>query len=183
MRTASMRVTAAIPIATISMVLPPAAAGQATVVLAGSISGIVTDRSTDEPIAGATVSTFLGERPLSTTTAGDGTYTLPDLPKGTYDVTASVWAYKNKSVKTDVEDGLVTTLDFALVAKPTATVSGTVKSRRPFEAATVTILDSPIPAATTDASGGFTFADVPFGTYTFNVAYGGCAMPFAARGR
>ena len=61
----------------------------------GSISGVVTDASTnnpDEPIEGATVS--IADFPISATTESNGSYSLTDVPKiGTYSVTASAKGY------------------------------------------------------------------------------------------
>ena len=79
----------------------------------GTITGKVTDAETLEPIANATV-TVDG---YSTTTADNGTYTLANLPVGTYTVTASATGYSDAS-QTDVEvlEGQITVVDFQLTA-------------------------------------------------------------------
>jgi hypothetical protein len=56
-------------------------------------------------------------------------------------------------------------------------VTGTVKGGGPLAGATVTIVGAPVPPATTDATGAYSFAAVPHGPHTFNVTYGGCATP------
>ena len=53
----------------------------------------MTDSSTGDPIAGATVSTPDGH---SATTDASGQYSL-SLPVGTYDVTASAFGYADKT--------------------------------------------------------------------------------------
>jgi len=91
----------------------------------GSINGTVTVAGTDpaQPIAGATV-TVEGTN-LSDTTAADGTYTIADVPVGTYTVTASADGYQSKSVTgVTVTKDATTTVNFALsgAVAPTGTM-------------------------------------------------------------
>jgi len=65
----------------------------------GTISGTVTDSSTGNPIAGATVTA----NGISVSTGADGTYTI-EVPPGTYNVTVSMNGYKDSS-KTDITVG------------------------------------------------------------------------------
>jgi len=60
----------------------------------GRIQGVVNDECGD-PLGGATVSTTSGG--YSTTTAGDGTYTLNDVVGGTYSVVASKSGYQSQT--------------------------------------------------------------------------------------
>ncbi len=62
----------------------------------GTISGTVTDSSTGDPIAGATVTA----NGISVSTGTDGIYSI-ELPPGTYTVTASADGYDDSS-KTDI---------------------------------------------------------------------------------
>ena len=64
--------------------------------LNGTISGTVTDSSTGDPIAGATV-TING---ISVSTGTDGTYSI-EVPPGTYNVTVSADGYEDSS-NTDI---------------------------------------------------------------------------------
>jgi hypothetical protein len=57
----------------------------------GAISGVVEDAS-NNPVLGATVQTDAGQ---SATTASDGSYTIVDVPAGTYAVTASAAGYNS----------------------------------------------------------------------------------------
>jgi N-acetylneuraminic acid mutarotase len=140
----------------------------------GTLQGTVTDSVTTNPVAGATITV----QPLgaSTTTAADGTYSIL-LPVGTYDVTASAFGYTSQTANgVVITDGGTTTQDFALVASPSGSLSGTVtdSASNPIENAKVTILGTPIPPAFTDASGHYSFASVPNGTYNVKAEAGKC---------
>jgi N-acetylneuraminic acid mutarotase len=89
---------------------------------AGTLSGTVTDASTNQPIAGAQVNTSLG----STITDANGNYKLT-LPVGTYDVTYAKFGYAtNTQSGVSITDGNSTTVNVALQPSPSVTVSGTV---------------------------------------------------------
>jgi N-acetylneuraminic acid mutarotase len=140
----------------------------------GTLEGTVTDSVTNQPIEGATIQvTPLG---ASTTTGVDGHYTLL-LPVDTYDVTASAFGYQTQTATgVDVTEGNTTTQDFALVAAPNHTVSGNVRDAdgNPLANATVTILGTPIPSATTDATGAYSIPNVPEGEYDVRASAGRC---------
>jgi malectin (di-glucose binding ER protein)/carboxypeptidase family protein len=143
----------------------------------GTLQGTVTDASTSSPIAGAQINVApLG---ASTVTDGSGNYSLT-LPVGTYDVSASAFGYVSQTTNSvDVTDGGTATADFALQPAPSHTVSGNVSdtASNPIENATVTILGAPIPPATTDATGFYSFGPVPDGEYDVNATAGGCNDP------
>ncbi|GAB7091944.1 hypothetical protein JCM18237_22150 [Halorubrum luteum] len=87
---------------------------------AGSISGTVTDADTDTGIDGATVtvydgdSTDAGDAVTSTTTAGDGTYSV-EVDPGEYTVEADADGYNGDTeFPVDVGDGEDETVDFML---------------------------------------------------------------------
>jgi N-acetylneuraminic acid mutarotase len=140
----------------------------------GTLEGTVTDASTGNPISGAQVSVSpLG---ASTVTDANGHYSLT-LPVGTYDVTASAFGYVSQTANgVVVTDGGTTTQDFALQTAPSHSLSGTVSdaSNNPLAGATVTILGTPIPPATTDANGHYSFASVPDGAYDVRAEAGRC---------
>jgi len=93
----------------------------------GYLDGHVTDASTGNPIAGATVSAVRsGFPPVTATTDPNGYYTKT-LMVGTYTVTASAYGYLPETVYGVVVDtDTVTTQDFALTPAETYVVSGTV---------------------------------------------------------
>ena len=142
----------------------------------GTLEGTVTDSATNQPISGATIQVDpLG---ASTTTGADGTYSLI-LPVDTYDITASAFGYVTQTATgVEITEGGTTTQDFALVASPSGSLSGTVTDNasppNPLANATVTILGTPIPPATTDANGNYSFPSVPNGTYDVRAEAGRC---------
>jgi hypothetical protein len=138
----------------------------------GTLQGTVTDTSSN-PIGGANV--LVSPLGASTTTAPDGSYTLT-LPADSYQVTASAFGYVSSTQPATVTDGGTTTLNFQLAAAPTGSLSGIVHDNNgnPLANGTVTILGTPIPPATTDAAGHYSFASVPEGTYNVKAEAGRC---------
>jgi subtilisin family serine protease len=145
----------------------------------GSLEGAVTDAASGEPIAAATV-LAAGEINRTTTTDANGYYTFPTLSVGSYDVTVSKFGYVSQTV-TDVAiaEDETTLLDFVLEAAPAGSLSGIVRDNfaQPVPNATITILGTPLPTATTDADGFYTFAAVPEGTYDVRAEAGRCNNP------
>jgi subtilisin family serine protease len=140
----------------------------------GTLSGTVTAAGSGNPIAGAKVRA-VGPTTRETFTDAAGNYSLV-LPVGSYDATASAFGYLSQTANVVITDGQTTTHDFALVAAPSHTVSGHVRdgNSNPIANATVTILNTPIPPATTDASGFYSFASVPEGEYDIKAEGGRC---------
>jgi subtilisin family serine protease len=141
----------------------------------GTLTGTVTDASNGNPVAGATIQA-VGPTTRTTTTNASGQYSLI-LPVGTYEVTASAFGYLTETATgVEITDGTTTVQDFALDPAPSHTVSGYVRDSdgQGLEGATVTILGTPIPPATTDANGFYSFASVPEGTYDIRADAGRC---------
>jgi hypothetical protein len=88
----------------------------------GSVTGTITDATTDQPIAGATVSIPR----LQVTTGSDGTYTLNGLPAGSYQMTVSDYGYQTQTQTVTVTAGQATSQNMQLTGSPHETVSGTV---------------------------------------------------------
>lgn len=65
----------------------------------------------------------------STTTDGNGSYTLNNVAPGTYTVTASATGYTPQSAQVSVTAGATTQQNFTL-APQTGTIAGTVAGRR-----------------------------------------------------
>jgi subtilisin family serine protease len=144
----------------------------------GTLTGTVTDADTGAAIAGATVE-VAGPTVRSTTTSSAGRYSLR-LPVGLYDVTVHSFGYRSQTAAgVAVSQDATTVRDFALAAAPAHAVSGTVRTEAgaPVANATVTILGTPIPPATTDAAGAYTFASVPEGSYDVRAEAGRCTAP------
>ena len=81
----------------------------------GYITGKVTKAADGTAISGATVSVDTGQ---SVTTAGDGTYTITDVPTGDRSVTASADSFESKTKAATVYENQTTTADFALAPAP-----------------------------------------------------------------
>ncbi len=89
--------------------------------LSGSLTGNVTDGL--NPIPNASVQTG----GFSDATDASGDYTIPDLPVGTYTVTASAYGFTPISVtNVDIEFNTTTTQNFTLAPIPFVTVNGVV---------------------------------------------------------
>jgi Subtilase family/Malectin domain/Carboxypeptidase regulatory-like domain len=141
----------------------------------GTLTGTVTDEATGAPLEGAAVRA-VGESDRTTFSGPDGTYSIV-LPVGTYEVTASRFGYLSETAGgVTVTEGATTTQDLALAPAPAHQVSGHVHDGEgnPLAGATVTILGTPIPPATTDADGRYSFASVPEGTYEVTARLNGC---------
>jgi subtilisin family serine protease len=140
----------------------------------GELSGTVTDAVSGVPIADARISA-VGAFNRTTRTDPDGAYTLL-LPVGPYEVSASGFGYVPATALADIAEGITTTLDLALQPAPRYPVSGTVRDTTgaPIADALVTILDTPLPPAITDAAGFYSFASVPEGAYDVQVTPSSC---------
>jgi Subtilisin-like serine proteases len=87
----------------------------------GAVSGVVTDASTGDPIAGAQITVGT----LSTVTGPNGRYSLL-VPVGEHTVTASAYGYATGTATVTVTDGGAVTQNFALTPAPMVTVAGKV---------------------------------------------------------
>jgi len=90
---------------------------------AGTITGSVADTATGKPLASANV-TIPGSA-YTTTTSGDGRYTLQDVPDGTYTVTVTYPGFRDSSEVVSVSgdkpaevnfNAYIATLDYVVVA-------------------------------------------------------------------
>lgn len=80
----------------------------------GSLSGKASDATTGNPITGATV-TCAGK---SATTDASGTYSILDIPQGSYTATASKTGYEASSLNITIGAGQNSAADFALAPVP-----------------------------------------------------------------
>ena len=162
--------------AMIGLVVPSPAAAAGT----GTLSGTVVDASA-APVGGITVEArqaFWGLLVDSTTTAGDGTYSL-DLPPGSYRVRFTDpggtfpdrWSGNSPtwpgSTALTVTDGATTTLDMAYPAADT--IEGTVTDgTNPLQNITVELINSAgwaLDSQLTGADGTYSFPNLTAGPY------------------
>ncbi len=92
--------------------LAVAAASGAEPVETGTLAGTVTDAGTGSGIQGASVN--VEGTNFSATTGSDGSYSIDDIPEGTYNVTASADGYVSETSQATVIGNETTTLHFAL---------------------------------------------------------------------
>lgn len=95
----------------------------------GTISGHVTSNGT--ALSGATITALQsGVAKGQSTTSSDGSYALPNLTAGTYDIKAEKTGYTTQTqTGKAVSAGQVTTVDFALISSVTVgNISGTITS-------------------------------------------------------
>lgn len=143
----------------------------------GVLSGTVTDAVSGMPLAGVRLAAVSGGTTRSNATDAVGFYIHPTLAVGTYEVSAELFGYLQQTViGVQVEEGLTTVQDFALVPAPAYSVSGYVydDTGEMVPNATVYITGTPIPPALTGPDGGYSFASVPEGSYGVVVWGGGC---------
>jgi subtilisin family serine protease len=138
----------------------------------GTLTGTVT--SSGIPLVGATV-TITGPIERVATTNGSGVYTIA-LTQGTYALAAAGFGYVSDASSAAITAGGTTVRDFALVAAPSFTLSGTVRDNlgARLGGAPVEVLGTPLPPVTTDSNGNYSIAGVPQGAYHVRASLGRC---------
>lgn len=134
--------------------------------LTGGISGSVLHASTEDPLYNASVSVRVGTVTVTVATSPDGSYRIPDLPSGTYTVTASMDGFEPSS-----ESGVVVTsgydtegVDFSLVEKPTK-LYGVVRSETQLlPGVVITIVGTEL-YTNTSVDGYYEITNITAGTY------------------
>ncbi len=138
------------------------------------ITGHVTDQD-GNPIEDAEITILEHDQDNSQvyTTSTFGTYYRP-LKAGIYTVKISKNGYAPQIYQNvSVQDYSTTELDAVLYLPTNVTVHGIVKDSQtlePIPNATITLLDSSIPPATTNQDGEYQIPNVPVGSYTFVVS-------------
>ena len=133
----------------------------------GTVTGTVS--AGGSPIQGASVGADTGQ---GDTTDASGGYTLNDVPAGTRIVTASATGYLMlQFTNVGVNDGLTTTVDFALDPEPVGGGTGSIKGTA-TDASTgaklsgVLVMADTGESATTNNGGKYNIRDVPEGSRT-----------------
>lgn len=112
----------------------------------GTLSGVVTDSGTAQPIGGATI-TITGAG-LTTQSAGDGTYSIAGIAAGTYSVTAAAAGYAGQTVNgVVISGGATTTQNFALAPPPP--VQGALQVSLSTGSQSVFAMGQPVPITAT----------------------------------
>jgi Carboxypeptidase regulatory-like domain len=127
-----------------------------------------------EPVGGATVTVtdVRGEVVGVVGTEGDGTFSFPYLPMGTYTLVVAAAGHRPVAAPVIVVRGEPTRHDVEIVAA--GSLHGSVEAHgTPFEGAVVTLLDvtgQVVADGSTGVSGTFSFADLQPGQYTLVTA-------------
>ncbi|MEI7898556.1 MAG: carboxypeptidase regulatory-like domain-containing protein, partial [bacterium] len=104
----------------------------------GTLSGTVTNATTTAPLAGATIAVGA----LNTTSAANGTYSIPNVPVGAQTATCTATGFQGQSQTVTMVLSTTTTQNFALIPITPQMVSGTVtdaSTGAPLVGATVTV--------------------------------------------
>ncbi|SPL87421.1 Copper binding protein, plastocyanin/azurin family [[Actinomadura] parvosata subsp. kistnae] len=127
----------------------------------GDLSGTVT--AGGAPLSGVTV-TVSGPMTRTIVTGADGTYAIPRLLAGSYEVAAEKFGYARATTTVTITAGQAATADVPLTVLPTGVVSGTVTTAgTPEPGTTVAAAGTPV-SAVTDASGRYSMT-LPHGSY------------------
>jgi hypothetical protein len=142
--------------------------------LTGDISGAVLHSETMEPLWKANVSIVVGVLTITASTDQNGSFFLPNLPAGVYDLTATLEGFNSSSVTDVVVESGETTEDVYLFLDERMTrLSGVVK------AGTVLLVGANVSVLGTDyyglssIEGAYEIIGIPAGTYTVTVALQG----------
>ncbi|MBF8190843.1 S8 family serine peptidase [Nonomuraea sp. K274] len=131
----------------------------------GDLAGTVT--AAGAPAPGVTI-TVSGPLSRTVTTGADGTYAIPRLLAGDYELSAKKYGYEDATATATITPEQSTTVDVSMTQVPSATVTGTVTTAgTPEPGAAITAADTPV-SAVTDASGHYSLT-LPRGDYELAV--------------
>lgn len=136
------------------------------VLLNGTITGLVYNALTNDPIAGANVTVI--ELGITTQTGADGTYEV-SVPPGTYTLEAVASGYQPATQLVSVDEAEVVIVNFGLYPLGNGTIAGHVynaETNEPIVDALVWTYVDDTPVYTYTDSGGYYELSVPSGTYT-----------------
>lgn len=142
-----------------------------------SISGVVTDSATGEPIANVSVSASSNDAPHSSNVSTDesGAFSFDLLPAGTYYVSFSAEGYLNATSELVLLDGEAATSSRALIAA-NSSISGHVQDANgdPVAGWAVDAVgpDNSIGGAITDENGDYVIAGLGAGDWTLEIGSG-----------
>jgi len=139
-----------------------------------TIVGTVTDNATANMISGVSVQLVIvqtGITVASTVTSSDRTYTLANLPQGTFNIIFSANNYTTQTFTVNLTPGEVEMISPSLTPNP-ATITGTVLdsvTSTPITNALVQVFNSQdvfVASVLTDMNGQYTLSGLPEGTLT-----------------
>jgi YD repeat-containing protein len=143
-----------------------------TVIIPGPISGTITKASDSSALQGATVQAVLtGVIKGTATTAANGTYSIPNLDPGTYDVRVLATGYSSEVRSTTLANNSSATADVAMSHPGSISGQVTAGGATPLPGAAVTMFLNGIQkgSGNTDASGNYSLTGLHPGSYTLQV--------------
>jgi YD repeat-containing protein len=149
-----------------------------TVVTTGTMSGVVTRANDASPLSGASIQLLLnGVSQGSTSTATDGSYSVPDLTPGPYDVRVTKSGF-SPELRTDVPVVVAQTTTLNLSLSVPGSIAGRITQSdgtTPLAGAAVTVFDGPSDVGHTSTSdtGDYIVPNLHPGTYLVQAAYVG----------
>lgn len=143
----------------------------------GTVSGIVRNAATNQPIPGATVMAA----GISATSGGNGSFTLSNIPAGVQTVSATAAGFNPASASVTVIAGANVTQDIAMTPL-LGTITGTITNADngdPIAGAAITVVETGL-STTSGSDGSFIVVNVPAGVQTLNVTASGFIAAQAA---
>ncbi|MDF5753857.1 S8 family serine peptidase [Spongiactinospora sp. TRM90649] len=120
----------------------------------GTLTGTIT--AAGRPVADAEVK-VTGPLGRTAGTGHDGTYSMPRLSPGRYQVTVAKYGHQTATATVTILDGQTATADVTLPQQPQGTVSGTVTVRGTAQAGVTLVVPGTPVKVTTDAAGLYRF--------------------------
>ncbi|MGD9962645.1 MAG: carboxypeptidase regulatory-like domain-containing protein [Thermoplasmata archaeon] len=142
--------------------------------LTGAISGTVTHAETEDPLYNASVSVRVGTVTVTAETDVDGFYRIPDLPSGTFTVTAAMAGFETSTTRNVVvvsgqeTDGV----DFQLIEKPTK-LYGIVRSGTFLVPGVLITVEGAGLSTNTSIEGYYEITNITVGTYSLTASLEG----------
>ena len=136
----------------------------------GSMSGTVRNVA-GNPLQGATVIVTGGATTKTATSDAEGSFSIADLPPGTYTITGSLTGYVTQTGSKDVLDGGNVTV--MIVLPKFGGITGSVKDNnsQAINGASITISKGAASFTTTSVAGGaFSFSDLEAGTWNISAS-------------
>ena len=135
--------------------------------LTGAVAGTIWHATTEEPLYNVSVSVRVGTVTVTVTSDTDGTYRIPDLPSGTYTVTAAMSGFYSLSISdvVVVSGSDTSDVDFMLIEKPTK-LYGVVRSGTLLVPGVMITVSGAGLYANTSVDGEYEISNITAGTYS-----------------
>lgn len=142
--------------------------------LTGAISGTVKDAGTDEVLYNASVSVRVGSVTVTVSSDTNGEYRIPDLPSGTYTITATLEGFEPASVSdvVVVSGSETMDVDLLLVEGPTRLYGIVLAGSLLLPGVFIEVIGTDL-SANTSVQGRYEIANITAGTYNIRASLEG----------